>query len=133
MKSIRSIINKTPAATKYRYKMIGLIAIGWTALDILYLLARLNLPGLSEERNIFDYSPVHAILLRGVIVFIMSGIMASLLLFQAPKHLDSTLIFNFAVKTAWLILLALLMNCLIHLSYSLLMLQHSMNAALDNL
>jgi adenylate cyclase len=133
MKSIRSIINKTPAATKYRYKMIGIIAIGWTALDILYLLARLNLPGLSEERNIFDYTPVHAILLRAVIVFIMSGIMASLLLFQAPKRLDTTLIFNFAVKTIWLILLALLMNCLIHISYSLLILQHSMAASLDNL
>ena len=133
MKSIRAIINRTPAATRYRYKLTVIIAGGWTLLDLLYLLARVNIEGLSEERNIFDYTPIDAILLRAAIVFTMSSVMATLLLFQAPRQLDSTLIVNFVVKTLWLILLAFLMNCLIHFSYSLLIQQHSLGASLDNL
>jgi len=121
------------AATRYRYKLTMLIAGGWTLLDILYLLARLNIPGLSEERNIYDYTPVNAILLRSIIVFIMSAIMATMLLFQAPRQLESTLLLNFVVKTLWLLLLAFLMNCFIHFSYSLWILGHSFGASVDNL
>ncbi len=132
MKSLKAILKKTPAATLYNYKLILMIAAGWTLLDTLYLLARLNIPGLSEERNIFDYSPFRAVLLRGVVVFIMSGIMTSLLLFQAKGQTETPLLLNFIVKTIWLVLLALVMNFIIHFTYSLFILKHSSGAAIDN-
>lgn len=132
MKLLRGIFIKTPAANRYRYQMIVAIAVGWTILDILYLLARLNISGLSEEQNIFDYTPLRAVALRGVIVFIMSGIMASLLLFPPPVQIEKTLILSFLLKTVWLLFLAIFMNFLIHLSYSLLIQQITFGASLTN-
>lgn len=132
MKFLRSIFTRTPAATRYRYQLIFLIAFCWTALDFLYLLARLNINGLSEERNIFDYSPYRAVMLRSVIVFIISGIMATILLFPPPRQIEKTLIFSFALRTVWLLLLAFFMNFLIHLSYSLLIQEITLGAALQN-
>jgi adenylate cyclase len=132
MKFLRAILIKTPAANRYRYQIIVLIAVGWALLDVLYLLARLNIRGLSEEQNIFDYTPLRAVFLRAVIVLIMSGIMASLLLFPAPANIEKTLILSFFLRTIWLFSLALFMNFLIHLSYSLLIMQNSFQASLQN-
>ncbi len=132
MKFLRSILGRAPASTRYRYRLIFLIASFWMVLDVLYLMARLNISGLSEEQNIFDYSPLRAVLLRAVIVFIMSGIMATVLLFPPPKQLEKTLIFNFTLRTIWLLLLAILMNFLIHITYSLLILQHTFGASIGN-
>ena len=58
--------------------------------------------------------------------------MASLLLFPAPVQLEKALLFNFLLRTIWLLSLAIFMNFLIHLSYSLLIQQLSFNASLQN-
>lgn len=126
MKASKLILRNIPVATRYRYKIILLIALGWTAIDFLYLLIRLRIPDISPDRDIFDYSSLNAILLRAVIVFIISGLMASILFFQAHGNtIELPLGINFLIKTGILILLAFLMNFLFYFIYSVSFLNNS--------
>ncbi|MBC7949939.1 MAG: adenylate/guanylate cyclase domain-containing protein [Chitinophagaceae bacterium] len=131
-RSTKLIMRKIPVATRYRYKLIALIATGWLLLDMLYLLIRLNIPGISPDRDIISYSSFNTILLRAIIVFTVSGLMASVLFFQAHgKTIELPLGINFILKTIILILLAFLMNSLIYMMYSVFVLENSFTAALS--
>jgi len=133
MRSSRLIWKKIPVATKYRYKIILLIALGWTITDLLYLLIRLRIPGISPDRDLFNYSSLNAILLRVVIVFLISAVMASLLFFQAHSNtIELPLGINFLLKTGLLIMLAFLMNFLIYFLYSVLLLHKAPYLSLRN-
>ena len=126
MRSSKLILRNIPVATRYRYKIILLIALGWTVIDFLYLLIRLRIPDISPDREIFDYSSLKALLLRPIIVFIISGLMASVLFFQAHRNtIELPLGINFLLKTGILILLAFLMNFLFYFIYSVFFLDNS--------
>ena len=119
MKSSKLIWRQIPVATKYRYKIVLLIALGWTTIDFLYLLIRLQLPGISPDRDLFNYNSVYVVLLRIGIVFLISAVMASVLFFQAHRNaIELPLGINFILKTVLLILLAFLMNFFVYFIYS---------------
>jgi adenylate cyclase len=116
---------------QYRFKVILLIALGWTVIDLIYLLIRLNIPGISPDRDIFNYSHPDAIVLREVIVFIVSGLMASILFFQVHSNtMELPLVVNFVFKTGTLILLAFLMNFLFYTIYSVFFQDHSFKSSM---
>jgi adenylate cyclase len=120
MRSSKLILKRIPVATRYRFKISLYIALGWTSIDILYLFIRLRIPGISPDRDIFNYGSFEVILLREFIVFFISGVMASLLFFQAHgKTIELPLGINFLLKTGLLILLAFVMNFLFYFTYSL--------------
>jgi adenylate cyclase len=132
MKSTKFILRNIPVATRYRYKIILFIALGWTFIDFLYLLIRLRIPGISPDRDIFNYSSLDAVLLRVTIVFFISGIMATVLFYQAHgKTIELPLGINFLVKTGILILLAFLMNFLFYFIYSVFFLHNSALSSLN--
>ena len=108
-----------PVATKYRYKVILLIALGWTFIDQLYLFIRLRLPGISPDRDLFNYGNLNSILLRFFIVFVFSALMAFVLFYQAHRNtIELPLAVNFILKVGLLILFAFLMNFFIFFIYS---------------
>jgi adenylate cyclase len=118
MRSSKLIWKQIPAATKYRYKVILLIALFWTVADFIYLLIRLQLPGISPDRDLFNYQSIGPIFLRVVIVYIVSAVMGSLLFSQVHRNTNELpLIINFFLKTGLLISLAFLMNFLLFFSY----------------
>ena len=119
MRSSKIILRNIPVAMQYRFKVILLIALVWTIIDLLYLLLRLRIPGISPDRDIFNYSHIDAILLREVIVFIVSGVMASILFFQVHTDaIELPLVVNFVLKTGTLLILAFLMNFLFYIIYA---------------
>lgn len=133
MKSSKLIWKQIPVATQYRYKIIILFAIAWTITDLLYLLIRLRVPGLSPESKLFLYDSPDAISLRVVIVFLISGVMASSLFFQAHKNtIELPLGLNFLIKMGLLMALALLMNFLIYFIYSVFFRQGTPLSSLKN-
>jgi adenylate cyclase len=110
-----------------------LIALGWTTIDFLYLLIRRQLPGISPDRDLFDYSSLKVMALRIVIVFLISAMMASLLFFQAHTNtIELPLGINFLLKTGLLIALAFLMNFFIYFMYSVLFLHKAPHNGLSN-
>ncbi len=133
MRSTKLILRKIPVATKYRYKIILLIACGWLFIDMLYLTIKLQIPGVSPDRDIINYSSFNPILLRAIVVFFISGMMAFLLFFQAHgKTIELPLMMNFLLKTGLLIGLAFLMNFLLYFFYSLLIIKNSAPTSIDN-
>ena len=122
-----------PVATKYRYKVILLIATGWMLIDLLYLFVRLRLPGISPDRDLFNYSSFGVVLFRAVTVFIFSGSMAFFLFYQAHKNtIELPLGINFLLKIGLLILLAFLMNFFIYYFHAIIFLHRDPLQSLKN-
>src|SRR5258706_14050447 len=118
MRSSKLIWRRIPVATKYRYKVVLLIALGWTVIDMIYLFIRLRLPGISPYRDLFNYNNFNSLFLRVTIVFFTSALMASVLFFQAHRNtIELPLAVNFLLKIGLLITLAFLMNFLIFFLY----------------
>ncbi len=133
MKSSKLIWRQIPVATKYRYKVILFIAVGWTLIDQLYLFIRLRLPGISPDRDLFNYSDLSGVLLRALIVFVMSGLMAFVLFYQAHRNtIELPLAMNFLLKVGLLIGVAFLMNFLIFFFNSILFQNKSPGMAVSN-
>ena len=133
MKSSKLMWRQIPVATKYRYKVVLLIALGWTLIDLLYLFIRLRLPGISPDRDFFNYSNFSVVFLRIVIVFLLSAGMASVLFFQAHTNtIELPLGINFLLKTGLLILLAFLMNFFIYFTYSVVFVHKTPLLTLNN-
>src|SRR6185503_1058885 len=133
MKSSKLIWNQIPAATKYRYKIILLIALCWTAIDLLYLLIRLSLPGISPDRDLFNYHDFSGLFLRIAVVFVFSGMMGFVLFYQARQHtIELPLGVNFLLKIGLLIVVAFFMNLFIFFLYSVVFLNKGPGLALSN-
>src|SRR6476659_348958 len=133
MKISKLIWRQIPVSARYRYKVVLLIALSWTLIDQLYLFVRLRLPGISPDRDLFDYHNFNSILLRTIVVFLFSASIAFVLFFQAHRNtIELPLSINFLIKIGLLILLAFLMNFLIFFIYSILFLGRGPCRALSN-
>lgn len=107
--------------SKYRFKLILLIATIWTLIDTLYILIRFRWLHISTRYYFFEYNEGWAIVLREVIVFAMSFMIGYILVFNFKRNSRYLpLWINFITKTALLVLLAFVMNFLIHFGYSIL-------------
>lgn len=133
MRTSKLIWRQIPVATRYRYRVVLLIAAGWTAIDLLYLFVRLRLPGISPDRDLFNYSSFGVVLLRSLVVFAFSGMMAFILFYQAHRNtIEIPLGLNFLLKAGLLVLMAFLMNFFIYYLHALLFLHRDMMESLDN-
>jgi adenylate cyclase len=103
---------------KYHYRLVFLVAVIWTAIDICYWYVDLSSKPVTID-TVELITPA-AIYLRCVIVFIMSCMMGYLLIFKLRQVFRSyPLIVNLFFKTAILLSASLIMNFLLHFSYSL--------------
>lgn len=120
MKIIRSIAGKFSAVSKYRSKLILVIAVIWTVLDTLYTVVRFNFLDIQSRYYFFEYQELYPVLLRELIIFFMSAAIGYVLVFNFKRNIRNLpLWFNFLSKTFVLVFLAFFMNFLIHISYSL--------------
>jgi len=118
---------------KFRVKLIMVIALTWMFLDSMYVLIRFRMLDIPTKYYFFEYNEPWAIVVREVIVFVMSAMMGYVLVFNFKRNVrEFPLWLNFIMKTAVLILLAFLMNFLIHFFYSLLISNLSPAYALDD-
>lgn len=119
MKILKTIARRFSVLNKYRFKLILLIAGIWTIIDTLFILIRFRLLHISTRYYFFEYNENWAIVLREIIVFIMSFTIGYVLVFNFKRNSRNLpLWINFVAKTAWLVLLAFIMNLLIHFTYS---------------
>ena len=106
--------------SQYRFKLILLIAAIWTLFDTMYNLIRFQWLNISSRYYFFEYNEPWAIVLREVIVFFMAFMIGYVLVFNFKQNSRNLpLWLNFVTKTGLLVLLAFVMNFLIHLSYSI--------------
>jgi adenylate cyclase len=120
MKLPRSIANRISVLSKYRFKLIVTIALTWLVMDTLYIVVRFRLLDIPTRYYFFEYNDIEAILLREVIILIMGTVIGYVLVVNFKRNSRNyPLWFNFIAKTAFLVLLAFVMNFFIHITYSL--------------
>lgn len=133
MKVIRSIISKLPVTQKYRVQVVLAVAFTWTLVDTLYLWIKVTTIGVADRFYFFEYNKPVTIIVREIIVFIFTGLMAYILVFQFRKTTRYIpLWLNFVIKTGLLLTLAFLMNFAIHFCYSVFISHLSINYALQD-
>jgi len=117
---------------KYHYRLVFIVALFWTAIDLIYWVRVVHLSGELQNDYTFKYISGETILLRAVIVFSMSGIMGYLLIFRLRQVFRNyPLLINLLAKTAILLSASLFMNFLLHITYSLFIMHLSLASGLQ--
>ena len=110
---------------KYQYRWVMTIATIWTIVDVTYWYVSISSSTVSNIT--VEVVSVNAIYLRSIIVFCMSLLMVYILIFKLKqKFRNYPLLINLLIKTTILLSASLVMNFLIHISYSLFILDMSM-------
>ena len=117
MKFPRSIGAGFSVIRQYRIKMIFSIAISWTIIDICFFIFRI-LTVAPSKTELFPNRTILTILLREANVFFISLCIGYALVFLLRNVLRNSSVFiNILLKTLILIIAALGVNFLIHVSY----------------
>jgi adenylate cyclase len=120
MKLFRTIRTGLSVMQRYHYKWVASIAFSWTAIDVLYWVRYMHLPIVMRDDSTFILLNGEAVILRAVIVFIMSCLMGYWLVFNLKQSLRHyPLVLNLLIKTALLLVAAFFMNFLLHITYSM--------------
>lgn len=133
MKRSKLILPRGSVVRKQELKMIILIALFWTAADFfLFLIRKYSnvLPGKYSDSSI---NTAEAILLREVNVLLISLVIGFILVSVLRKFLKhAPLWVNLVVKTILLVIIAIIMNLFIYLSYEILIHNRSFIIAARN-
>ena len=114
---------------KYHFRLVFVVAALWTGIDLLYWYIDFS-PSLTD--NSIRTISLGAFLLRGVIVYIMSCLMGYILIVKLKQVFRNyPLLINLLAKTSILLLAALVMNFLLHITYSLFILDLTSIHGLD--
>jgi adenylate cyclase len=117
MKFPRSIGGGFSLIRQYRIRMIFSIAVSWTIIDMLFFIFRVLISG-PHKTTLFPNKTIVTILLREVNVFFISLCMGYALVFLLKNLLRNSSVFtNILLKTLILIIAALGVNFLIHITY----------------
>lgn len=99
-------IPKLSELKKYRYKLVLMIALSWTAIDLLNVTIMNKLPAETALKHF---------LMREIIVLLMSAVMGYLLVFTLKKLFRNYLLFiSLVLKSVLLVMAAFLMNGLLY-------------------
>lgn len=102
---------------QYRIRMIFSIAISWTIIDMFFFLFRI-LTSSSSKTALFPRKTILTLLLRELNVFFISMCMGYALVFLLKNVMRNSSVFkNILFKTLILIVAALAVNFLIHITY----------------
>jgi len=115
---------------KYYLRWVLFIAISWTTIDLIWIRFFHFSTNLKSENPFKFISPL-AIMLRGVIVFFMSGFMGMLLFKVRQSFRDTALSINLLLKTGLLLIASIFMNFLLHFTYSVFILDLSFSRGLE--
>ena len=117
MKFPRSIGAGFSVIRHYRIKMILSIAVSWTIIDMFFFIFRI-LTSAPQKTALFPNKTIATILLRETNVFFISLCMGYALVLLLKNILRNSSVFiNIVIKTLILIIAALALNFLIHITY----------------
>src|ERR1043165_1586643 len=132
MKFSRSIGGGFSAIRQYRIRMILSIALCWTVIDMFFFIFRL-FTSTPNKTALFPNKTIVTVLLREVNVFFISLCMGYALVFLLKKMLRNSSVFtNILLKTLILLIAALALNFLIHITYVMLIDKKSLALALNS-
>jgi adenylate cyclase len=128
MIAFKQIKAKLSFVRKYHYRLVFTVAIMWTAIDLLFWMKFMNIIPTPNTNVVFENSSAKAIVLRGIIVFFMSCQMGYLLIFKLRQVFRNYPLFvNLLAKSAILLSGALVMNFLLHVTYSVFILDYTVS------
>jgi hypothetical protein len=120
---IKNIGRQFSVISKYRYKLVLLIALCWMLINLFFWIRYMDLPNESKYDSTFQLLTPSAIWLRACIVFSMSIVMGYMLVFRLKRMFRNYPLFaNLVLKTGILLLASMFMNFCIHYTYSILVL-----------
>jgi adenylate cyclase len=132
MIALKHLKAKLSFVREYHYRLVFTVAILWTTIDLLFWLKFMNLLPEQNTNAVFELGSTKAIVLRGIIVFIMSCLMGYLLIFKLRQVFRNYPLFvNLLAKTAILLSGALVMNFILHVAYSAFILNYSASHSID--
>jgi adenylate cyclase len=103
---------------RYHFRWVLFIAISWTIMDVIWI-RFFQFANNPNNENPVQFTSLEAMSLRGIIVFLMSGLMGYILIFKLRQAFrDASLLFSLLVKTSILLVASLVMNFLLHVTYS---------------
>ncbi len=132
MKPWKFIRTRISMVRRYRYKVITIIAFGWTFFDIISITSRFQIFTDKRFYSASDYANVPAFFLRETIVFLMSAFVGYLLVSKLRRRMRyKSLYLTLLIKTLILAGAAILTNLLIHISHSIIILHLSFDTAVE--
>jgi adenylate cyclase len=132
MRLFRQIRSRFSFLRKYHFRWVLIIAVSWTIFDLIWI-RFFHFSLTSKIEDPLQYVSTAAILLRGVIVFLMSSLMGYLLIFKLRQLFrDVSLLSSLVIKTTILLLASVFMNFLLHVTYSVFILGLPAPEALGN-
>lgn len=121
MKRSRLILPRGSVVKKYELKIIIIIALAWTIVDLFLFFLRMASNVLPVKYYDPETNTVQAILLREVNVLILSLIIGFIMVSLMRKFLHNTSLWvNLLVKTLILVMVAMVMNFFIYGTYLIL-------------
>lgn len=132
MKRSQLILPRGSVVKKYELKIIILIAISWTLVDLGLFFLRMASSVLPVKYFEPETNTIEAILLREVNVLLLSLIIGFIMVSILRQFLrTSSLWMNLLVKTLILVLVAMIMNFVIYVSYLMLLRDVPWSEAID--
>ena len=132
MKIARLILPRGSVVKRYELKIIIIIALSWTMVDLALFFLRMVSNVLPIKYFDPETNTAEAIILREVNVFVLSLIIGFIMVSILRRFLrSSSLLANLFIKTFILVLVALVMNFFIYCSYLILIRDLSIQGAVD--
>jgi adenylate cyclase len=118
MKFLGRIVFRLGFISKYRIKLVLLIAFLWTIIDTSVYIFRFYRDRVDQVAQPFDMHSTSVLLLRSGLIFIICLVMAYLLIYQL-KHLvrNLPLWLSLLIKSIILVAAAFLLNFILHFTY----------------
>ncbi|HEY8893617.1 MAG TPA: adenylate/guanylate cyclase domain-containing protein [Niastella sp.] len=118
MKLLGRIGVRLGVISKYRIKLVLMIATAWTIIDTGVYLYKFYRDHMDEAVQPFDMHSSAVLLLRSVIIFVICLAMAYLLIYQL-KHLvrNMPLFLSLIIKSILLVAAAFVLNYILHFTY----------------
>ena len=132
MKGSRLILPRGSVVKKYELRIIVIIAISWTLIDLALFYLRMASNVLPVKYSDPETNSFEAIALREINVLILSLIIGFILVTILRRFLhNSSLWINLVVKTMILVLVAMIMNLFIYGTYLVLIRDMSISGAIE--
>lgn len=130
--SAKSILSGVSSVKNHQKRIVLVIALAWTVADLVFFVWRKAVGILPEKYYQPEINIYKELLLRELNVFIISLALGWFLVFVLKNYLrNASLWFNLIIKTALLLLAALVMTFFIYITYEWLIAGNSLAVAFD--
>lgn len=120
MSAITTVRTRFSVISRYRFRLVSIIAVSWTVVDVGGWIRFMLQPYDDRSDTLFQFLTPGAICLRTAIVFSMSLVMGYLLVFKLRRMFRyQSMYYALLVKTLILIIASFFMTLLVYFTYAL--------------